>query len=303
MFWGTDDYPYLENRIQWETIIPTYRDFARRLGLRFNTVKTNISRIQDETRISHDFHAFLYNGTFRMRLLHSFVLLPLTAPLSIGKFDRLLIAASGRTISLEEELDRGHPPAPMRPETDEKIVWADLRVKYDAGIDRRPKIRGAIKDYLQKEDLQLKTCLRKLERAKLTDNTCVKCVNCILLLILEGIDPNRCGFKVDASTWEHFKHYFEKDLNQDTAVSAQFFSELQESIPDRIDYDFYGSRAFFLWFKTFNLASQEKNVWFYREIYLQLPYSIARILDKLYMLMNIRIHDQGPLIRQTKPST
>jgi hypothetical protein len=300
MLWGTETYPYPENAAQWEMIISTYARFAKRMGVKFHVVKTNNSVILDDLRISHDFHQFLYDGWFRLVLQHTFVLLPLVAPLSLGRFDRLLI--SGDMPVIEED---GSPPNPNRPETNEKFTWADLTIKHIGDMYREEKIRGAIKDYLQTGDLQLKVCLRKLDKPQLNDNTCVKCLCTIADLVKADIDPNTCGFHVDETTWIRFKEYFKHDLEQETfggRLLLTFFENMQQTIPATIDHDFYGSRAFFNWFRDFDLKSKEKNAWFYRDIYNSLPFPLARLLDKVYSIVGIKIHDVTPIPRQKTAS-
>jgi hypothetical protein len=295
MFWGVDDYPYPENAAQWQAIIATYAQFAQRLGLPYHVIKTNNSVILDDRRISHDFHQSLYDGWFRLVLQHTFVLIPLTAPLSLERFDRLFI--SGGTPHQPE--DRGLPH-PSRPETDEKFVWADLTVTHVGDVYREEKIRGPIKEYAQQDVLPLKVCIRKLDRPQLNDSTCTKCLSTIASLTLTGIDPNQCGFQVDANTWIRFKEYLEHDLVHETFWAGQAFTHflaLQKSLPDDIDHDFYGSKALFAWFRDFDLTVKEKDVWFYRDLYHRLPYPLANILNKVYVLGGIRIHDNMPLPR------
>jgi hypothetical protein len=287
MFWGADDYPYPENATQWEAIIATYAPFAQRMGLAYNVVKTNTSGILDDWRISHDFHRALYDGWFRLLLQHTFVLLPLAAPLSMGRFNRLLI--NGDSPPNPER----QPPSANRPETNEKFIWADLQVNHVGDIYREEKIE-AIKSYLKTDDIKLKVCIRKLEQPQLNDNTCRKCLTTIADLVLAGIDPNRCGFQVDEATWTTFKEYLERDLEQETFGSIQGFLRKQKNLPPSIGQDFYGSRAFFDWFRGIDLQSKAKDVWRYRDLYHSLPYPLAKLLDKLYLQVGIRIHDNRP---------
>jgi hypothetical protein len=304
MLWGIDGYPYPENAVQWETIIATYSQFAQRLGLPYHVVKTNDSVILDERRISHDFHQFIYDAQFRMVLQHTFLLLPLAAPLSMGRFDRFLLSGD-RPPETDDNLRgsrilRAH--SATQPITDEKFVWATLTVNHIGEMRRKDKIVGAITDYLQNDDLTLKVCLRKLERPQLNDNACAKCLTTITYLILAGIDPNQCGFQVSEATWTRFKEYLEHDLKQETVGTVPGFRKMQKSLPDHVEQDFYGFNAFLDWFSNFDLQYKEKNVWFYRDLYHALPYPIAKILDRLYSMRGIRIHDQRPLPRKEASS-
>ncbi len=284
MFWGTDMYPYPENAAHWEAIISTYSQFARQRGLQYNVVKTNNSIILDDLRISHDFHHYLYDGWFRQMLQHTFVLIPLTAPLSMGRFNRLLISGDSPQ---DPELQ---PPNANRPETNEKFIWANLQVKHVGDIYREEKI-GAIKNHLQADDIKLKVCIKKIEAPQLNDNTCVKCLETIGQLASAGIDGNKCGFQINESTWRRFKEYLEHELEKETFSRGAAFRRMQENLPTHIEHDFCGSREFFNWLRDFDLQSKKKDVWLYRDIYHSLPYSVAKILDRLYLNMGILIHD------------
>ena len=256
MLWGSDDRPYPENAVQWEYIISTYSQFAGKLGLEFNTIKTNVSIILDDQRISHDFHSFLYDGRFRFRMLHSFVLIPLTAPLSMGRFNYLIFSGGG-----PRRPDDNSIPEATLPEIDEKMIWADLKVKHLAPVSRQEKISGAIKEYLEKDNLKLKVCTHKSYRAKLNDSTCEKCIKTIASLVLAGIDPNICGFDVDETTFQRLKEYVVNDLHRSRFYPLDVWIRFQKSLPEQIEDDMYGSKEFFDWFKTIDLYSKEKNVY------------------------------------------
>ena len=292
-FWGCDNYPYPGNSAQLEEIISTYSRFTRQMGLEYNVVKTNNSGILDDWRISHDFHQYLYDGWFRLLLQHTFVLIPLIAPLSMGRFNRLIISGGN-----PRSTDDDYPVGPSRPETDEKFIWADLKVKHVRDVYREEKISGAIKDNLQKYNLKLKVCLGKLGKPQLNDSSCVKCLRAIANLALVGIDGNKCGFQVNETTWTRLKEYLEHDLEKETFGLGGGFLRMQKNLPNHLDRDIYGSKDFFNWFRDFDLQSKEKDVWFYRDIYHSLPYPLAKILNKLYLIAGIRIHDERPMQRK-----
>ncbi|MCW4038843.1 MAG: hypothetical protein NWF13_08940, partial [Candidatus Bathyarchaeota archaeon] len=237
----------------------------------------------------------LYDGWFRILLQHTFVLLPLAAPLSMDRFDHLLISGdSPPTLEV-------HPTPPNRPETNEKFVWATLQVHHVGDIYRHKKIE-AVKNHLQMGDIKLKVCLRKLDKPQLNDSTCVKCLSTIADLTLAGIDGNKCGFQVNEATWTRFREYLTHDLEQETFGSGRGFLRMQQTLPNPIEQDFYGSRAFFDWFRGFDFQSKEKDVWRYRDLYHSLPYPLAKILNKLYLLAGIRIRDKRPLPRKKSRS-
>jgi len=256
MIWGVEGSPYPKYSRYWEKVISIYSELAAKIGVRFNVIKTDAQELLDPRRIEHDFHKSLLDGTFWARLQHSLVLIPLTAPLSIHRFDRLLIAATN---------DPSHPylkhPWGSRPSTDEKIVWADLEVKHDGYIPRPEKIMGPISGYLKKGTLPLRVCLkRRREHEKLNCSNCEKCFRTIAPLVLAGLDPNSYDFEVDASTFQSMRAMFEKGEFDNESIEA-YWKPIQRMIPESLDRNPYNSKAFFEWLRNYDLKSKEKDVW------------------------------------------
>jgi len=291
MIWGVNRVPYPWHREHWEKTISEYSEFAGRHGLALHVIKTNITRICDEWRIAHDFHELLYDGGFRARLQHSLVLLPLAAPLSFGRFDQLLIAASLDPTDPQSRAPRawGHQPS-----MDEKIVWSRLKVKHDGYIPRIEKITGAMKEYLKNDGLTLRVCFEgMLKDDKLNCGACEKCSRTILSLVLAGIDPNKCGFKVDESTFQSIRHMIERKITP--AQAETYWMPMQKKIPQMRNYDLCGSKEFFKWFEGLDFKSIRKDVWRYRDLYILLPYTISRVLNLFYQKIGIDVHDDNPI--------
>jgi hypothetical protein len=292
MLWGIDDYPYPQHSAHWAKAVSTYSAFAERLRVTLHLIQTNISQILHDRRIEHDFHKLIYDGTLRARLQHSLILLPLAAPLSIGRFDRLLIAASNNPVHPYLHAPRAWASNPC---LDEKIVWATLRVTHDGYIPRIAKITGAIKEYVKKDVLTLRVCTRsRLERGYLNCCSCEKCFRTILTLIVAGIDPNDCGFAVDHSTFQTIRTFLETEGLDAQSIETEW-RPITQLLHDRGDIEFNGSKDFFHWFRNVDLNSAKKDVWLYRDIYHTLPYPLSNVLDKVYSAIGIRIHDHSPL--------
>jgi len=267
-------------------MLSTYSKFANGKGLNISLVKTNATSVLYDRRIEHDFHDLLYDGTLRARLQHSLVLLPLAAPLSIGRFDRLLIAASQ-----DPTYPQHKRPWSGTPDADEKIIWADLRVKHHGYIPRTKKITGAIKEHLKNEKLSLQVCFKPRTNCCI----CEKCYRTIAILVLAGIDPRDCGFDIDDNVFDRMKAFFE-NTKMPFAGTDYRWTPIQKLIPDNMDYDLYGSKNFFKWFRNFDFKTTEKNVRIYRKIYNKLPYGIAKILDIFYKKVGIRIYEHSPTL-------
>jgi hypothetical protein len=290
MIWGVEGHPYPQYSDYWTKTISTYSEFARRTGIKFHIVKTDVLELLDARRIEHDFHELLLDGTFWARLQHSLVLLPLLAPLSVDRFDRLLIAATN---------DPTHPyakhPWGSRPSTDEKIRWGNVQVNHHGYIPRPQKIMGPISEYLMNHELPLRVCLkRKQEAEKLNCSTCEKCFRTIASLVLAGTDPNRCGFTVDDSTFHSMRNMFERGKLDNESIVA-YWKPIKKAIPEPLEHNLFNCKHFFEWFKSFDIESKEKNVWFFRDLYNNLPYTLSKGLDALYKTLGIRIHDHSPV--------
>jgi len=204
----------------------------------------------------------------------------------MGRFDHVLIAAS------LFNLDRSLRPDAALPKLDEKIIWADLSVEHHGIHTRLDKII-ALGDYLKKEDMTLRVCLRsKLSAGYLNCCICEKCLRTIASLTVAGIDPNNCGFKVDESTFTDMKDFW---MNMKTSHPLVPWRQIQDLIPNKIEFDFYGSRDFLSWFRDFDLKSTEKK-WVYTDLYMWLPYGAAKRLNMLYGKLGINVHEY-PFIR------
>jgi len=285
MLWGSDNFAYPGRRNHWEKAIDVYRKQSQSLGLELMVVKTNVSQVLYDQKIGHDFHRILYNLPLRRALNHSMVLLPLAAPLSMGRFNSLLIASSG-----DSSFDYIKERYASGPEADEKIAWADLKVTQDGQVYRDVKIRE-IGKHLDK-GLTLRVCLRTSEEAAvkhglLNDCSCEKCYRTIMNLIQEGIDPNLCGFKVDESTFKDMRRFMETEF---IPHYNYYWGKIIQEIPENIDVDMYGSKEFQEYLRGYRLP-EPKEPGLEKDIYYNLPFGLADMLQKyIYNTLKIRIH-------------
>jgi len=142
----------------------------------------------------------------------------------------------------------------------------------------------------------LRVCLnRKDAPDSLNCNLCDKCFRTIAQLVQSEVDPNKFGFKVDYSTWDNMKSFY-------THKKGLFYSDLntQSVIPEIIEYDLFGSKDYFEWFKEYK-SSESMDMWYYRDLYDFLPYPLAKVLDKVYRILKIDIHkDPTPTLPKYK---
>jgi hypothetical protein len=254
----------------------TYSDFARREGLVINFVDTNTSGILNDSRITHDFHRILRGSPLWDSLQLPLVLLGLPAPLSIGRFNRLLMAAdsSPPADSRARELSYKHPYA-SQPWINEKFAWADLRVILDAYVDRFSKT-SLVKEYLKKHEYRLRVC-NDPPLDRLNCSTCEKCSRTIVPLILERVDPNNCGFEVNRSTFESMRSNLEKKKFETWREVR--WKKAQNLIPYEMETDLWGSRDFFMWLRNLDIDSVRKKRNLHKDLFNLLPYHLAVLFD------------------------
>ena len=277
--WGVDNFAYPDHSDHWTRAIELHKGFAEKYDLEYYLIKTNVSQILDDKRIEHSYHKELYNGDLRGTLSHSMVLLPPTAPLSIGRFNHLLIAASN------SRLDRGRDPSGALPVFDEKIVWSDLNVEHHGMMLRLYKT-DELTEFLNRGDLALRVCWRSGQYdGYLNCGVCEKCLRTIACMVVVGIDPNLCGFNVDIDTWNAMKR---KILEHKSKSLYPTWRRISELAREGLEHEYHGSNIFFDWFKDFQYESVEKK-WFWTDLYNNLPYGLAQVLEKIMHNLDMKI--------------
>jgi hypothetical protein len=233
MVWGIDMHVYPKYANHWNELRSLYTLLADNLGFDFSMVKTNACMILDNRRVDHYYHEELCSGTVGMKLTHTLRFLPLVAPLSIGRFNECLVAASI------------YPSFPFSiwsigtiPSTDEKIVWANVTTRHSGFISRLEKVK-MISDHIKSHKLTLKVCLRP----ELNCCKCSKCYRTIISLLLYGVDPNTCGFKVTEKTFDEMRKFYEKDIFNLIEV-FHFLRPMQELVNEENTSVIAGSARF-----------------------------------------------------------
>ena len=257
-----------------ELLKKTYFEFAKREGFDINFIDANNSHVLNNTRIAHDFYRIIRGTTLWLALQFPLVLLGLPAPLSIGQFNRLLIAASE-----DSTHDYYKHPVASQPLIDEKFSWANLNVLHDGFIHRFAKL-DLIKKYLENHEYQITVC-NDPPPDRLNCSACEKCFRTIAPMVLKGIDPNNCGFEVDKSTFELMRFLLESKKFSPLVIDS-FWKNLQHLIPNDFEENLCGSRDFFVWLKSLNIDSIEETRSLKKNIFNILPYSLAKLFDAFY---------------------
>jgi len=282
MIFGVPDIPITNIKFQ-DLLNKKYSTFAKREGVNINFIRTNALEIMNDRRLDHLWYRFKgrNEGNFWNGLGFSLGQLGQVAPLSIGRFNHLLIAAA-----LSFAI-RGHTVA-SSPDTDEKIAWADLRVEHDGCLNRYEKAMR-LKKFLNYNRIELRVCwldpIHLLKMDAMNCSKCEKCLRTIASLALAGISPNDCGFDVDESTFNSMKNLFEKKLLTRQHLEL-WWKPIQQRVPDNIDVDVFGSKQFFEWFKTLDLDRVARPTYTpLSYIYYKSPYPVSNIARIIFQLL------------------
>ncbi len=293
MMFGTD-LPNSVPKFQ-EYVKDKYLIFAEKEGVKIHFIKTNALEVINERRLDHLFWKFQgkHEGNYWNGVGYALGHIGQVAPLSISRFNRLLIASAVDSVN-------ANPfkiPDASSPLTDEIISWSDFHVEHDGFLNRYEKVLR-LRGLFLKNRLQVRVCWADagylLSRDEINCNKCEKCLRTIAALVLSGIDPNECGFHIDNSTFNLMKYLLEKKILSKKHLDL-WWKPIQQAIPDSIQKDYYGSRSFFEWFKTIDLDSLSGN---YRTplyvLYTFFPYWISNIFRKVF-------YDLRPIIKIYEP--
>ncbi len=178
---------------------------------------------------------------------HGLVQLSLCAPLTSNKIKTLIVSSSG---THKDTSTYG-----SHPYIDNQVRWGGTTVTHD-GLDynRQQKIKFFIKKHIHDTGYYppLQVCNYKpFLHGGFNCGRCEKCLRTIIGLIVEGVDPVKCGLPIYRNIYEHIKkniipHVLLKDW---------------ERIQPHIDFektqitDLYESKEFLHWLKHQNLEN------------------------------------------------
>lgn len=247
MFWGAD-IP-LTNKNFWKRVKDRYTRFANEENVKINFIKTNLRRFIDDrfldVAIGRHREDFSWWGSFSHGLAQLGLCAPLTAVEHIGT---MLIASScweGSWI----QVWGSHPLL------DNKISWANVKVAHDGyDLSRQGKIRNVLKSYVGRNDVLLRVCTGTPPPPLFNCSRCEKSLRTITGLVLENIDPTKCGFDVDKSCFDVLKQNFTEGKFILDTHEHMLWNDIQRHIPKTMNHNLYNSKEFFNWFKDFDLS-------------------------------------------------
>lgn len=262
--------------------------FADRHGVDLSFLYTNFFYLTDHRAL---FHAFAtvrerVNGDIWKGMGYVLGFLAMTAPLSAGRFNHLLIAAWAD----KERADRMREnPDSSSPKIDQKIAWSNLRVEHHGCMHRNQKVRE-MKDWLPGNNLRVCWMYDKaMEIGKAMNcSRCEKCARSIVALALGGVDPEQCGFIVYDGTIKYIQGLLAGRIYRSSHM-AMWWGPLQLEIPEQIEGDMFGLRGFMEWFRAFDLGDgldPQPSRFALKPLYRRLPWSIALAIR--YFVFGIR---------------
>jgi hypothetical protein len=305
MILGVWDIPISDAVFQ-KGIVGEYSDYAQRMGLDISFIKTNALELfyvkNDEINFLWERFQGSHEGNFWDGLGFSLGHLCQAAPLSVGRFDQLIVSAGfNKSLTM-----RDHPNA-SSPGADESIAWANLRVKHEGPVYRHEKTLY-LRDHLKSGEVKLRVCWSSPEYLKQNGLTncgkCEKCLRTIAALTYSGVDPNRCGFNIDESSFASMRFMLEGRLLNRSSIEA-WWKPLQEVLPEELNEDFHGSKSFFNWFKGVDLKERERKPRSsLHSLVVKLPYPVWRLYRRFYRSVTpVSVNVKGPIIPKKSASS
>ena len=273
----------LGNQRYLESVKSESASFAKRHEVPLSFIYTNIAFLFDQRAVIHKFAAGRgkVSGDLWKGMGYALGFLSMTAPLSAGRFDHLIIAAWA---DRETARNVRENPDSSSPRVDEKIAWSNLRVEHHGCLHRYEKARE-MKDWLPGNPVRV--CWR-FERAQELGDTvncsrCEKCARTIVALAIGGVDPRLCGFRIDEESIRYIRHRLEKNKSSPAHLS-KWWAPMQRQLPERIEGDMFGLRDFMEWFRSYDLGSGSHSPPVSRrvqKVYHLVPYPVAVAIRSL----------------------
>jgi hypothetical protein len=288
--WGAD-IP-LDREEFWRKVKKKYRDFANHENVNIAFIKTNMRQFLNEKLLTLRFGRYLSDHSWWGGLHHGIGLLGLCAPVSVTRHLGTILIAASHTQRLIEYPWGSHPLV------DNKISWADVKVIHDSyDLTRQEKIHHIIKPYIESSDSSplLRVCWSQFQ--DFNCNECEKCSRTIAGLLVEGIDPNKCGFKIDSKVLGNIKQNLVEKKFILSPGKVFLWKNIQEHIPEKMaNHSLYGCKEFFEWIKDYDFSENLRREHFLLRVYHKIPENILKVIKnilerlslcKLYSKINI----------------
>jgi hypothetical protein len=267
----------LSNTRYLDLIVKESSAFADTHGVEISFVYTNFFFLFDQRAIIHQWSRVRerVNGDLWKGTGYALGFLSMSAPLSAGRFNHMMIAAWAN----KEHADRMREnPDSSSPGIDQKIAWSNLRVEHHGCLHRFEKAQ-AMKDWLPGNRMRVCWMCDKVTEGNTTMNCgqCEKCARTIVALAIGGVDPAQCGFAIDEVTVNAIKSRLIGRMSKNSHMTM-WWGPMQREIPDSIDDGMFGLRDFMEWFRAFDLGNgldPKPPLWSIDRLYSLFPYPVS----------------------------
>jgi hypothetical protein len=254
--------------------------FAKRNGVPISFIHTDFFDMFEARAVMHRFWLLRerLNGDLWKGMGYALGFLAMAAPLSAGRFNHLIIAAWAN----QEHANRMREnPDSSSPRVDEKIKWSNLEVEHHGCLHRCEKTR-AMKEWFPGNVLRVCWNYKNALEAggALNCNHCEKCARSIVALAIGGVDPERCGFRINQDTVD----YMMEMLTSGTIRKSHlvfWWGSMQREIPENLEGEMFGLRKFLEWFRCLDLGNgldPPPSVFSISYWYNRFPYPVSRTI-------------------------
>lgn len=264
--WGAD-VPIADLAL-WEQLGAVIADNPAVAAKSRHRIKSNLREFLDNHRLSREFGSFLLTGSWWGGIQVGLGLQSLVAPLAARHGLGLVLEASSLTDVPGETFI-------FSPAVDDQIAWAGTAVRHDGfHRTRQQKIHDVIAPHVTAGNrLPLAVCYKRARGggASINCGVCEKCVRTQIGLLLEGVDPNACGFAVGPGTLDGLIARFANHEYHFDDVTTEMWRDLQGGIPADLAEvaDIHGSRRFFAWLRAFDVEAYAKRAFLANQSFLR----------------------------------
>lgn len=234
--WGADI--GINNEKGWEVIEKGVLDFGSQNNSINLFIKSNFREMIRYNKLQD--HIKNWWG----QVQHGYALIGLCAPISYSEGMHTICIPATMSSKTPDFRWGSHPLI------DNNIKWGETSAVHEGYELTRQDKFGLISEYIKTDNplLQLRVCYK--DKSGQNCNKCEKCSRTIIGFILEGVDPNQHGFKMNNQTLENIKTSM---LNHKWVIGTSF-QETIRNVPLKKANVPPEYEAFFSWLETVKIT-------------------------------------------------
>ncbi len=283
----------IHNKPMIENLRTIYSRFAEREGIDIHFMESNIRDVLNESLLMAKYGKYLRSyprarsfGSWWEGVNHGIIQLCFTAPITYGSIDSLKIASTPGM--------RGHGSNRHLVKT---LKWGNVEVIPDGyRKTRNEKIKQTLKPFIEETNYfpKIQLCnYAPVVSEQLNCGSCYKCTRNILMLLLEEIDPRKCGFPIIRDFYGNLRNNVLRKITSEKkwlGIQRDLNSRSHTALP----------QDFAAWFKELGLQNIKSESTFilgakcmFQRIYSKLPHEVQkRTLKQLYYHQYVKEKEQ-----------